>query len=78
MEKLYDEVQSPEHYTSGDIQCIDAMIAAFGIESVMNFCCCNAFKYLWRHKKKNGLQDLNKMEWYINKYYELKELNEEA
>jgi hypothetical protein len=65
-------VSHPSHYTQGGIECIDAMIAAFGEQAVAHFCMCNAFKYLWRHNFKNGLEDINKAEWYLNKYKELK------
>ncbi|MEI3223940.1 MAG: DUF3310 domain-containing protein [Gemmiger sp.] len=34
---------------------------------------CNAFKYLYRAKRKNGLEDMKKAVWYLNKYIELKE-----
>lgn len=37
----------------------------------MDFCVCNAFKYLYRHKRKNGVQDLEKAKWYIEKYIDL-------
>lgn len=67
----FDPVNSPEHYTSGKIQCIDAMIEAFGKEAVITFCKLNAFKYIWRAEKKNKLQDIEKANWYINKYIEL-------
>lgn len=67
----YDEVTNPQHYCSGGIECIDAMVAAFGKETVADFCLCNSFKYLWRHRNKNGLQDLQKCEWYLKKYEEL-------
>lgn len=70
-EKEFDEVKNPKHYTQGDIQCIDAMIAAYGKEAVMYFCQCNAFKYQWRFKDKNGIQDIEKAQWYQNKYIEL-------
>ena len=70
-----DNVNHPKHY-SGNIECIDAMTSAFGISSVMNFCRCNAFKYLWRAGKKsdNITEDLDKAIWYIQK--ELKLHNE--
>lgn len=55
-----DPVNRPAHYTSGGIECIDAMTAAFGAEAVKDFCLCNAFKYLWRHRQKNGVEDLKK------------------
>lgn len=62
-----DPVNHPAHYTSGGIECIDAMQAAFGVEAVKDFCLCNAFKYLWRHRKKNGVEDLKKARWYLNR-----------
>lgn len=43
MEK--EMVNSPAHYNQGDIECIDAMIAAKGIEKVRAFCECSVFKY---------------------------------
>lgn len=42
-------------------------------EAVKNFCICNAFKYLWRHGKKNGVEDVKKAAWYLNKFIELEE-----
>lgn len=62
-----DPVNRPAHYTSGGIECIDAMQAAFGDEAVKDFCLCNAFKYLWRHRNKNGVEDLKKARWYLNR-----------
>ena len=65
-----DPVNRPAHYTSGGIECIDAMQAAFGDEAVKDFCLCNAFKYLWRHRNKNGVEDLKKARWYLNRLIE--------
>ena len=73
--KVFDAVQNPIHYASGSIECIDAMIAAYGVRAVMDFCKCNAFKYMWRFEKKNGTEDLEKAKWYQNKYIELYEKN---
>lgn len=67
----YDVVKNPKHYTSGNIECIDAMISAFGVEAVKHFCKCNSFKYLWREENKNGIEDIEKAQWYMNKYEEL-------
>ena len=63
-----DPVNNPAHYTQGGIECIDAMTAAFGEERVADFCIANAFKYLWRHMNKNGLEDIRKAEWYLRRY----------
>lgn len=70
-DKQHDAVNHPSHYTSGGIECIDAMEAAYGTEAVMHFCQCNAFKYQWRFDKKNGAEDIQKAQWYQNKYLEL-------
>lgn len=66
-----DNVNHPSHYNQGGIECIDAMVSAFGKEAVGNFCICNAFKYVWRAKQKNGVEDLGKAIWYLNKVKEL-------
>lgn len=77
MDKEFDIVNNPQHYTDGSIECIDAMEAAYGIEAVKWFCICNAFKYQWRFKKKNGIEDLKKSQWYQNKYMELTKESED-
>lgn len=63
-----DKVNSPNHYASGDeyIECIDAMMAAFGAESVRVFCEISAFKYLWRMNRKGASsEDKKKAIWYL-------------
>ena len=70
-EKEYDPVNSPKHYTSGKVECIDAMIETYGVEVVKHFCLCNVFKYHWRHELKNGEEDIKKATWYMDKYKEL-------
>ena len=64
-----DNVNHPSHYT-GKYECIDVMQDVFGDEATNNFCLCNAFKYIWRARKKNGLEDVKKAVWYLNKYIE--------
>ena len=68
-----NSVDHPDHYNQGGIECIDAMIAAFGEEAVKNFCLVNAFKYVWRARDKNGMEDIDKAIWYLNKFKELNE-----
>lgn len=58
-------VDHPSHY-SGSIEAIDAIAAATAeLEGVEAFDTGNALKYLWRWKRKNGVEDLNKAVWYI-------------
>lgn len=63
-----DNVNSPSHYTQAGIECIDAITAAVsgknGIEAV---CVANIIKYLWRYELKNGLEDVKKAQWYLNR-----------
>ena len=70
-----DMVNHPPHYTQGGIECIDALKAATvsktGIEAV---CTANAIKYLWRYEEKNGIEDVKKARWYIDRL--IKELEE--
>lgn len=69
--KIFDNVDSPKHYTDGKYECIEVMQDIWGVDMVKDFCLCNAFKYIWRSTKKNGLEDLKKAKWYINKIIEL-------
>lgn len=72
-----DNINRPAHYTSGKVECIDALEAATanltGIEAV---CTANAIKYLWRWKLKNGLEDLQKAKWYVDKLIQHVEVSE--
>jgi len=58
---------NPDYYKTG-VECIDAIEAATegkkGIEAV---CVAQVFKYLWRYESKNGLEDVRKAQWYINR-----------
>ena len=47
------------------------MIQTQGVEVVKGFCIVNAFKYLWRWKNKNGVEDVKKAKWYLDKFLEL-------
>lgn len=74
-----DNVNHPAHYAdSCSIECIDAMMVAMGRRAVMDFCQCNAFKYLWRHKHKNGVEDVKKAGWYLLKCEALARETEEG
>ena len=65
---MIDNVNHPKHYTQRGIECIDALKAATvgqtGIEAV---CVANVIKYLFSYENKNGLEDVRKAQWYINR-----------
>ena len=73
-EKNIDNVNNPSHYSTGKYECIEVMREALGDEAVKNFCLCNAFKYIYRTNRKNGLEDVRKARWYIDYYITLSEL----
>jgi hypothetical protein len=63
-----DEVNNPAHYTSGGIECIDAIKASMTEEQFKGFLKGNVIKYLWRYELKNNpVQDLKKAQWYANR-----------
>lgn len=69
MEKNDDNVNHPAHYKAQNgMEAID-VIEAFaqsltGTEAV---CTGNALKYLLRWKQKNGVEDLKKARWYLDR-----------
>lgn len=70
---MVNNVNHPSHYADNPkgIECIDAMEAGLGKEQVQSFCLCNAFKYIFRAQKKNGIEDIKKAIWYLNKFVSL-------
>ena len=63
-----DPVNHPAHYTQGGIECIDAIKAATtGLNGYEGYIVGNVLKYIWRYSSKNGLQDLEKAAWYLQK-----------
>lgn len=66
---------NPSHYKDvASIECFDLMIETQGVEAVKNYCICNAQKYIFRHRHKNGDEDVLKAAWYLDKYRELCEI----
>ena len=63
-----DMVNSPDHYTQGSIECIEAIEEVVKhLDGMEAMCTGNAIKYLWRWKHKNGTEDLKKAVWYIQR-----------
>lgn len=71
----FDPVSKPRHYNRENaMECIDEMELVFGADATAHFCLLNCWKYRYRAGlKDNGYQDLEKSDWYMNKYRELKE-----
>ena len=70
MDNVNHNVNHPEHY-QGKHECIDEMVALFGVEAVKAFCRCNVYKYRFRSNRKGGQEDIDKADWYLEKLMEL-------
>ena len=68
-----DAVNHPEHYTTGGIECIDAIRASLGGKDFASYCKGNVMKYIWRYRHKAGVEDLKKARVYLNWMIEAEE-----
>jgi hypothetical protein len=74
----YDNVNSPKHYTgNGSIECIDYIEDFLTKEEYVGYLRGNIAKYLHRWRYKNGLEDLKKAQWYLNKLVQEVEYEED-
>ena len=64
---MTDMVNSPPHYNSGNIECIDAIKESMSPEAFKGYLKGNIQKYIWRYENKKGVEDLKKAQWYLNK-----------
>jgi len=63
-----DNVNRPKHYTQGKVECIDAIESAtMGLVGIVAVCVANVIKYVWRFALKNGVEDLDKADYYLQK-----------
>lgn len=60
--KRLETVNHPRHYTKSPsgVECIDVV-------EWLPFNVGNAIKYLWRSEHKNGMEDLRKALWYVQR-----------
>lgn len=57
----FDPVTKPAHYAGHTgIECKQAMESMLGTDEYVSYMQGCAFKYLWRWKSKNGIEDLKK------------------
>lgn len=60
-----NNVESPSHYTQGYLETIYVIEQVLGPEGFKAFCMGNWIKYKDRHTKKNGQEDLDKAQQYL-------------
>jgi hypothetical protein len=59
--QLNDNVNSPSHYNSGSVECIEAIEAMLSPEEFIGYLRGNSLKYRWRFRYKGKpIEDLNK------------------
>lgn len=77
-QKIPDAVH-PNHYKlPNGMQVVDVEVAMLGKVAVKEHCLCTAVEYILRHKGKNGAEDIRKAHWWLSKWVELEDANEEA
>lgn len=71
---MAESVNHPEHYSQGGLETIDVINAFTGLcTGAEAFYVGNVIKYVCRFKKKNGIEDLKKAEWYLKGLIEYEE-----
>lgn len=72
----HDNVNHPKHYTFGGIELIDVWEATMSNEALQGLYKGNVMKYLWRYEHKNGLEDLKKAQFYLERLIKIVEKGE--
>lgn len=62
-----DNVNHPKHYTTGKIETIEYIEDKLSPEQLEGYFAGNIIKYLSRYKHKNGVEDLKKARWYLDR-----------
>ena len=57
-----------------NLECFEAMVSMLTVDEIRGYLRGNSFKYRWRYRHKNGIQDLKKAKWYENKLLRLEEV----
>ena len=74
--QLNDNVNSPSHYNSGTVECIDAIEAMLSPEEYTGYLRGNSLKYRWRFRYKGKpVEDLRKANWYEDRLLKFMEDN---
>jgi hypothetical protein len=68
---------NPAHYQKGGVECIEAIEASMTTEAFKGFLKGNCIKYLYRYEDKNGLEDLQKAQWYLERLIAINEYEKE-
>ena len=72
-----DNVNNPTHYGQGSIESIAYIEDTLTKEEYIGFLRGNISKYLHRWRYKNGVEDLKKARWYLDKLIKKQEQENE-
>ena len=61
---------NPNHYKGNGIECIEYMKERLNSEAFLGYLNGNVIKYTHRWQDKNGVEDLRKARWYLNRLIE--------
>ena len=70
-DKVLEKINSPSHYTQGDIECIDAIEASMSREQFIGFLKGNEMKYNWRFDTKGITDEMTEDEKMLVKFENL-------
>ena len=66
--EVKDVVNNPDHYNTGNIECIEAIEESMSSVAFKGYLKGNCMKYLWRYDYKGKqVEDLQKAGWYLRK-----------
>ena len=65
-----NNVDHPSHYNHGGKETIEILKDFLTEDEFKGFLKGNVLKYMHRYKFKNGIEDLNKASWYLDKLKE--------
>jgi len=68
----------PHSLENTNIECLEAMISTLNVEELRGYLRGNSFKYRWRYRTKNGIEDLRKAHRYEQMLMRLEEASEKA
>jgi len=70
-----DPVDHPSHYNQGGVETIDYLESTLTDSELVGFMKGNVIKYVSRERYKNGVEDLKKAKWYLDRLIEYIEKN---
>jgi aspartyl/asparaginyl beta-hydroxylase (cupin superfamily) len=69
---------NPDYYKNKSIETIEVIRNELTSDEFRGYLKGQIFKYLARHRQKNGIEDLKKAQWYMNYLVKFEQEMEEA